>query len=271
MTAKVAAVIALFFFFDRLIVRLLSRLADKIQAIDLDRGIVQGLVRLAVLSLGLLIVLDALGISITPLIASLGIGSLAVALGIQETFANLFAGVYIVAEKPVRYGDFIRLETGEEGYVEEIGWRNTRIRMLSNNMVIVPNNKIISTTIRNYYLPTKEIAMGVEVSVQYTADLERIERITLEVAREVMKKTKGSVAGSEPAVRFHTFGESGIQFTVGLRVQEFTDQYLLKHEFIKALHDRYQKEGIVIPFPTRTLELPAKAFEELGPSFPKRS
>lgn len=269
LAVKALVIVSLFFFFDRLIVQLLHHFAAKVQAIDLSRGVVQGIVRLAVLSLGLLILLDVLGISITPIVASLGIGSLAVALGIQETLTNIFAGLYIVADQPIRTGDFIRLESGEEGHVEEIGWRNTRIRMLSNNIVIIPNNKIISSTIRNYYLPTKEMAALVEVGVSYSSDLARVEEVTIEVAREIQKKVQGAVPQFEPFIRYHTFGESGVNFTVILRVREFTDQYLVKHEFIKALHERYQKQGILIPFPVRTLNISPHVLEELNADLKK--
>lgn len=264
LAVKVLVILALFFFLDRLVLQLLRRFAAKINTFDLSGGLVQGLVRAVVLGFGLLIILDSLGISITPLVASLGIGSLAVALGLQETLANLFAGIYILADRPVRVGDFIKLESGEEGYVSEIGWRNTRIRMLPGVVVVVPNNKIISTTIHNYYLPDKEMAALAEVGVAYQSDLEKVERVTIEVAREVQKKVQGAVPNFEPFIRYHTFSDSSINFTVILRVKEFTDQYLVKHELIKALHTRYQKEGIVIPYPIRTLDIPARALDELS-------
>lgn len=260
---KILTIFALFFFFDRLISESMTNLGMKIGSIDLSRGLVQGLIRLTVLSFGLLIVLDSLGISITPLIASLGIGSLALALGLQETLANLFAGIYILADQPIRAGDFIKLESGEQGYVTEIGWRNTRIRMLSDVMVSVPNNKIISSTIHNYYLPGKEMAVTVELGVHYSSDLEKVERVTIETAKEVLKKFPGAVSSFQPVIRFHTFADSSINFTAVLRVKEVTEQYLLKHEFIKALHAAYQKEGIVIPYPIRMLEIPQETLKAL--------
>lgn len=263
LTVKVLTVIALFLFLDRLVMQTLQHFSNRMGSFDLSRGIVQVLIRFTVLSFGLLILLDALGISITPFIASLGMGSLAVALGLQETLANFFSGLYILADKPVRVGDFVRLESGEEGYVTEIGWRNTRIRMLPDIVVIVPNNKMISSTIRNYYLPQKELAVIVPVGVHYNSDLEKVERVTLEAAREIQKKVQGAVPNFEPLVRYHTFGESSIDFSVVLRAREFTDQFVLKHEFMKALHARYQKEGIVIPFPMRTVELAPQTLRAL--------
>lgn len=263
LAVKVLIILSVFFFLDRLILELLRHFAGKVHAIDLTGGIIHTLVRVVTLSFGLMILLDAIGISITPLVASLGIGSLAIALGLQETLTNLIAGLYIVTERPVRVGDFIKLESGEEGYVTDIGWRNTRIRMLPDILVVVPNNKLISSTIHNYYLPTKETAALLQVGVAYGSDLEKVERVTVETAREVQKKVQGAVPQFEPLIRYHTFGDSGINFTVVLRVKEFTDQFLVKHEFIKALHVRYQKEGIVIPYPVRTLDIPQEALRRI--------
>lgn len=181
-------------------------------------------------------------------------GSLAVALALQSTLANLFSGFYLLLDKPVKAGDFIKLESGEEGYVDAIGWRSTRIRMLANNTIVLPNSKLSETQVLNYYLPEPECAVLVQVGVDYASDLEKVEKVTIEVARGIQKEVEGAVTGFEPFIRYHTFADSSINFTVILRAKEFTANYLMKHEFIKRLHARYLKEGIVIPFPQRTVE-----------------
>lgn len=215
---------------------------------------VQIILQVLVYGTAVMVFLDLIGVSITPLIASLGIGSLSVGLALQDTLTNFFSGIHISFDKPLRVGDYVKLESGQEGYVEEIGWRSTRIRMLSNNMIIVPNQKLTSSLVINYYLPSKEMAILVEVGVHYASDLEKVELITIEVARDVLKNVQGGVPVFDPFIRYHTFGESSVNFTVILRGKEFTDQYLVKHEFVKRLHKRYQQEGIVIPFPIRTLD-----------------
>ncbi len=102
---------------------------------------------------GLLIVLDELGIAIAPIITALGVGGLAVALSLQDTLANLFAGLHILMSRNIRSGDYLRLASGEEGYVQDITWRNTTLRELSDNLVIVPNKKMTETILRNFSLP----------------------------------------------------------------------------------------------------------------------
>jgi small-conductance mechanosensitive channel len=216
--------------------------------------LITNLARLTVLAVGVLVILQTLGISIAPIITALGIGGLAVALALQDTLANLFAGVHILASRQLRPGDYVKLASGEEGYVVDVTWRQTTIRQLPNNIIIVPNSQIASTTTTNYHLPERQLSVLVQVGVHYESDLEHVERITIDVAREVMREVDGGVRDFEPFVRYHTFGDSSIDFSVILRGQEFVSQYLIKHEFIKRLHRRYKEEGIEIPFPIRTIE-----------------
>jgi len=216
-------------------------------------SLTQNITRIFVYSIGALIILNSLGVSITPILATLGVGGLAVALALQDTLSNLFAGFHIIVAKQIRIGDYIRLETGEEGYVVDINWRSTKIKMLPNNLVLVPNDKLNKAIITNYYLPDKEIAVLVELGVHYKSDLDKVERLTCEVAKSVMAEVSGGVSYFEPFIRYSGFGDSSIKFTVILRAREFVDQYLIKHEFIKRLHKRYAREGIVIPYPIRAL------------------
>lgn len=217
--------------------------------------LVSNLARLTVWILGGLVLLQTLGISITPLVTALGIGGLAVGLALQDTLANLFAGVHILASRQVRPGDYVRLESGEEGYVRDVTWRYTTILQLPNNLTIVPNAKLASAVITNYYLPSPDLAVLVPMGVSYDSDLDRVEAVTVAVGKEVMAEVKGGVPDFEPFIRYNAFADSRIDFTVILRGREVVDQHLIRHEFIKRLHDRYRAEGIEIPFPQRTVHL----------------
>lgn len=128
-------------------------------------GLFYGILKVTIIVIGFVIILSFLGISITPIITALGIGGLAVALALQDTLANLFAGIHILVEKSIRVGDFIRLENGQEGFVSDITWRTTRICMLPNNMVVIPNSKLAQNIVTNYYLPKKRMACPIQISV----------------------------------------------------------------------------------------------------------
>ena len=219
-------------------------------------GLAYGILKGTILALGLLIILSFLGISITPLITALGVGGLAVALALQDTLANLFAGIHILVEKSIRVGDFIRLETGQEGYVEDITWRTTRVKMLPNNMVVIPNNKLAQSIVTNYYLPEKRMSLSIPVSVSYNSDIDKLERILTEEAKKAVEEISGLLGDPEPAVRFIPgFGESSLDFTLVCHVREFTDQFPVQHELRKRLFKRFKEEGIEIPFPQRTVYL----------------
>ncbi len=219
-------------------------------------GLAYGILKGTILIIGFLIILSVLGISITPLITALGVGGLAVALALQDTLANLFAGIHILVEKSVRVGDFVKLETGQEGYVEDITWRTTRIRMLPNNMVIIPNSKLAQSIVTNYYLPEKRMSLLIPVSVSYSSDPERVEKILIEEAKKAMSEIPGLLGEPEPIVRFIPgFGESSLDFTLICQVREFVDQYPVQHELRKRIFKRFKEEGIEIPFPQRTVHL----------------
>jgi small-conductance mechanosensitive channel len=203
--------------------------------------------------LGLLVILHGLGLSITPMLTALGVGGLAVALALQEPLANFFAGLFLTLAGQIRVGDYVKLDSGQEGYVVDFSWRSTRLRMLANNLVVVPNAKLAQAIVVNHHLPSQELAVLVDVGVDYASDLGHVERAVVDVGREVMAQVAGGVPEFEPFIRYHTFGDSSINFTVILRAKEFVDQYLIKHEFVKRLHARFDDEGIVIPFPIRTI------------------
>ena len=203
---------------------------------------------------GALMILQTFNISITPALTTLGVGGLAVALALQGTLANLFSGMQIIATKQINPGDFVKLDTGDEGYVVDINWKNTSIRTFSNNTVLIPNSKLADAVVTNYYLPFKEIAVRVPVGVSYNSDLEKVEEVTKDVARETMRDI-AQITSFEPLIRFHTFNDFSIDFTVIMRAGEVVNMHLVKHEFIKRLHKRYALEKIEIPFPIRTVHM----------------
>lgn len=212
------------------------------------------IVALVLLVLFSIMILDSTGVEVAPLIASLGIAGLAVALALQDTLGNFFGGVSISVDKPLRQGDFIELtDLKEKGYVEKIGWRSTQVRTLANNIILVPNSKLAQSTIINYHMPMKEMSIVIPVSVSYDSDLEKVEKTVISVADRIQRTVGGAVPAFKPFIRYNSFDDSGIKFSVILRVMEFTDQYLVTHEFVKALHARFKQEGIEIPYPKRSV------------------
>ncbi|MHB8868074.1 MAG: mechanosensitive ion channel family protein [Thermoleophilia bacterium] len=220
-------------------------------------SIFSNLTTVVVAILGFLVLLQRLGVSVTPLLTALGVGGIAVALALQDTLSNLFAGFQVLMSRLIRPGDYLKLESGEEGYVVDITWRYTTMCALPGNMIVVPNSKIAGSIVTNYSLPEQDMSLLVQTGVSYDSDLEHVEEVCIDVARQVMEEASGAVTDAEPLVRFHTFSDSSVDLTVILRVGEFVDQFAVKHAFVKRLHARFREEGIEIPFPIRTVHLQA--------------
>ncbi|MFN7181395.1 MAG: mechanosensitive ion channel family protein [Planctomycetota bacterium] len=253
--ALIVSIISLTIFLVRIGSGFLEIYITKVKDVIPYTSLFRSLLKLILLSLGIIIILQSIGISVVPILTTLGIGGLAIALAFQETLANLFSGFYISISKHIRPGDFIKLENGPEGFVEDITWRYTTIRTRQNNIVVIPNSKLASSIITNYYLPGQELGIVIPVGVCYGSDLQKVEGITKEVAREIMQTTEGGIPEVEPIIRYTSFGDSSINFNVILRIKNLIYEASIKHEFIKKLYERYVKEGIGIPFPTRTVYL----------------
>jgi small-conductance mechanosensitive channel len=237
---------------DRLLAYFLKRAELPISVTSLFLGVVKAVVYV----LGVLIMLNYLGISIAPIITALGVGGLAMALALQDTLSNLFAGMNIMAEQTIRVGDFVRLETGQEGYVEDISWRTTRIRMLPNNMVIVPNNKLSQSVLTNYHLPVRQMVLQVPVSVSYASDPDVVERVLLEEVHQAASEMPGLLADPAPLIRFLPgFGESSLHFSLLCHIREIGDQNPVLAALNLRILKRFRKEGIKFPYPTRTVYL----------------
>ncbi len=203
----------------------------------------------------LLVVLDHFGVSIAPLLAAAGVTGIVLGLALQETLSSLIAGLQIVAAGQIKVGDYIQLDTGEEGRVTDVNWRNTVVETVVGNEVVVPNSRLATTVVTNFEMPETEFNVNVVVGVSYGSDLGRVEEVTLDVARETIAQVDGTVEGFEPFIRYQGFGDSSIDLKVFLRVYEYEARYVLVHEFVKRLHARYDREGMVIPFPQRSVHM----------------
>ncbi|WP_298818518.1 mechanosensitive ion channel family protein [Chloroflexus sp.] len=240
-----AIVLAITIFVIRLIINLVDSYLRhrQIGNISLINNLLRGLGALAIG--GTLLI--SYGIPLGPLLTVIAGSSLGLTLALREPLANFFAGVQIIASNRVRPGDYIRLASGEEGFVIDIRWSDTYLRQLANNIIIIPNAQMITQIVTNFSRPEPELAVLVDFAVGADADLTRTEAIVLDVARSVLAETPGGVATFEPLVRFNAIDASSTRFTVVLRGQSFTDQFLLRHELIKRLRERLRAEGIAPP------------------------
>ena len=223
-----------------------------VSAPGLAIGVINGILWI----LGFLFALTVLGVSIAPLLTALGIGGLAVSLALKDTLENIFAGINVLMEKSIRVGDFIRLESGQEGTVKDITWRTTRIQLLSNNTVIIPNSKLAQSVVTNYHLPEKSFSLRLPGLGQLPIGSATGGRGTAGRGQKGPGENPWAPGRSGTCVRFSPgFGESSLDFSLICQVAEFSDQYLVQHELRKRIFQRFKEEGIEIPYPQRTVHL----------------
>jgi small-conductance mechanosensitive channel len=223
-------------------------------------SLTQKLAQLVVVALGLIWLLKVVfDMSLTPMLTAFGVGGLAVALALQDTLSNLFAGFYVSISRLVRIGDYIKLSSGEEGFVTDITWRCTTMRTIANNLVVIPNNKLGQTIFTNYYLPEPRMMMSVSFGVGYDSDVDRVEAILREETTAAAGAIDGLLGDPAPTVRFNPGpGDFALVFQVNFNVEEFADQYRVQSDLRKLLFKRLVRENISMPFPTRTVILEDK-------------
>ncbi len=234
---------------------LLQRSTARVAVPAAATTLTQALVKLLVIGIGVMIILNMLGISIAPILTTLGIGGLAVALALQDTLSNLFAGFYVTLARQIRVGDYIQVEGGQEGYVVDINWRTTTLRTRTNNLVIIPNAKLAQSVIINHAMPEPRLAVRIPVGVSYGSDPEHVTQVLREEALRAIAELDGFVKDQEPIVRFTDFGDFSLDFLLIVWVEDFDLQFALGSELRHRIFRRFQKEGIEIPFPIRTVYL----------------
>jgi small-conductance mechanosensitive channel len=231
--------------------------ADGAQVAPSTLPVLRRIVSAVIALVGLMLVLDALGIAIGPLLAGLGIGGIAVALAAQPMLSNIFAGSYVLSDRSIAVGDFIELDGGPTGWVEDIGLRATHIRTFDNNLVLVPNSTLAGATVTNFDSDAPPSGARVICGVAYEEDLARVEAVVTEELLGIIDTLPEVDPGYEPYVRFTTFGDSNVDFLMRLRSKDRREVALVQHEMIKRVHARFAAEGITINYPARRLLIDA--------------
>ena len=265
-------VVVVFYFPARVLVIFLRRVGQRNPGMERATNPAILVVRGLFAVLAVVLVLENLGISLTAIWTTLGVGSVAVALALQETLSNLFAGLYLLADRPVSPGDYIKLDSGQEGYVIQIGWRSTRMRTQANNIVFIPNSVMAKAVITNYSLPELMVSVTIAARVAYGSDPRQVEKLLLDMTREAARDgVAGLLLDPPPSVYLSPgFGESSLDFSLSLNVRRFEDQVPVQSELRKRILARFAAQGIAVPFPTRTVGLDPGTLKSLQPSPPQQ-
>jgi small-conductance mechanosensitive channel len=217
-------------------------------------SLTQKLTQLAIVLLGIGWMLRVFDVSLTPILTTLGVGGLAVALALQDTLSNLFAGFYVSISGLLHIGDYIKLNTGEEGYVSDINWRCTTMRGGSNNLIVVPNSKLGQAIYTNYNLPENRLGTSLTINVGYESDVDRVQAILLEETVAAARDIKGLLPDPAPSVFFSGPGDYALGFQVNYNVTDFGSQGGVQSDLRKRLFTRLKAERIEMPTKTVVVE-----------------
>lgn len=241
----------------RILVKVVHLFAQRNNVLQ-ESTILEKMTRIAVYAIGVMIVLQTLGISITPLLTALGVGSLALAFGLQDTISQLVAGVHVLVTDRIKIGNYIQVGSPSdeiEGTVKDIDWRYTILQPIGTKTIIVPNKLIADSVVTNFSI-TKERTIIIPLEVAYGTNLNTVEKLLQQIAKKVIAEFETEKNNdAEPLVRFKTFEASGISCSVSIKVRKKTNRFEVQHRLVKAIHNEFEKKGIDIPFPTQTVYL----------------
>ena len=253
----VLVVMVTFYFMTQVVVLFLARWGRQEPSLERVTQPAGFVVRIVFALLAGIIIFENLGIHLTAVWTTLGVGSVAVALALQDTLGNFFAGLYLLADRPISPGDYVKLDGGQEGYVAQVGWRSTSLRTLGNNTIVIPNSSLAKAVITNYSMHEERMSLDIRVGAAYGTDARRVEKILVEIAEKAMADgVEGLLAHFEPDAKLNPgFGDSSLNFTLGVKIRRFVDQFAVQSELRKRILERFQAEGIEMPFPTQTIIL----------------
>ena len=204
--------------------------------------------------LGLMTILSMFGYDLTALLAGIGFLGIVIGFAAQSTLSNFFAGLQLLADRPFKVGDVLRLEDGDQLEVRHIGMRATELyNPDTDELVVIPNNEIANRRIVNMVEPDRKLRITVAVGVAYGSDVDQVMTIMRQTAMEHPNTLKGG--DHLPVVRFYEFGESSLNFKVFIWVDDISNRFKVSSDFRQELNRRFVEAGIEIPFPQRVVTI----------------
>lgn len=232
--------------------RWLERTSAKRTASTLDKGLLSLLrktLKTSVVILGVLIILGKWGIEIGPIVAAFGIGGLAIALALNSSLSNVFAGIQLILDRSVSVGDKVKLASGDVGVILDIGLRSTRMRTYDNEVIFLPNSQLADAQVKNYTKPDPTIRVAVNFAVAYGSDVAEVKR----VVSDAIKQLDDIMLEPEPQVLFLNMSDFSLDMCARVWVDDYGKQFARKLEMTELVYNTLKESGIEIPFPTRTV------------------
>jgi small-conductance mechanosensitive channel len=248
---------------DEMLIWYAARVAER-NGVGLNRQILpllEKLISIFLILTAMMIILKHFNYDILSLVTALGIGSLALGLAAKDTLANMISGFTLMIDRPFRIGDRIQLAAGQWGDVLDIGLRSTKIKTVDNTLLIIPNSELCNTTIINLAFPDLRAKGRVNVGIAYGSDVEMVKKLLTAIAGEVPEVLTEPL----PEAFFISYGDSALNMALFFWVREYTEVFPVTDRLNTLIYKRFRENGIVIPYPTRTVMLESRLkAEETG-------
>ncbi len=236
-------------------VRAVTRYTKRVDTPLMSTSLLSNITQITILLIGGAVVLETVGISISPLLTALGVGGLAIALGLQSTLSNIFSGITLLVSRTINPGDVIEIADDKRGVVQDIAWRTTTLKTATGSMIIVPNATLVNQVIVNYSKPTAATAVSVPLYLPLDSDPTQITRVFEVVVEQVLATCSDWLEpNTTPLVRLGSLNEQGLKVTVTARAANYPSQFRLQHEIIgiilQTCRDQHLKLVSTLPSPT---------------------
>jgi MscS family membrane protein len=211
--------------------------------------ILHNFVKIIMIVLGVLFILREWGIEIKSLLISLGVMGAILGFALKDSLDNLVGGLSVMLDRSFKTGDLLKLETGETGEVVHVGLRTTRLKTLDNELMIVPNGKLANSQLMNYAKPNNILRLQIPVGVAYGSNVDKVRKVLISCAKnhpdvELPEKIE---------VRFEKMSDFSLEFTLLFYIRNYRNRFRVANEITTKIYKELDKNGIQIPFPTRTL------------------
>jgi small-conductance mechanosensitive channel len=225
-------------FIASIIPELLQKLTSKKVRVNI--------IKFIIIFIGLALIINRIGIKLMPIWAAMGMGVLPAAFVIKDILSSFYAGLNILASKQIVKGDYIKVDSDHEGTVIEISWRTTLIRSISNTVIVVPNVKLLSTTVTSFHFHSSEVTGSVDCRVAYGSNLEHVEKVAVFSAQEIINGSEDTIKTYTPIVRFIGFSDYSIIFSLFFRVKSVYSKAFVQSEILKKIYKNFNAEKIKV-------------------------
>ncbi len=209
----------------------------------------QKILKAVVIVLAVIFVFNAWKINISPLLATAGIGALAIGLAVKDSLTNILGGLQLVLDRTFKVGDKVQLESGEMGLILDVGLRSTKLKTFDHEVIYIPNGYLANSKIKNFTQPDISIRVNVDFCVEYGTDTEKVRKVVL----DTIKKIDSVIEEPEPSVQFLKMSDYSLDFVARTWVKNYTEAWSTKLKMTDEIYNALNKANIEIPFPTRTV------------------